>query len=123
MFDDPLARWELVPDGAPIVTRSSRLLPVRRHGVPAMLKVAVAAEERFESALMAWWDGKGAARVARDRPEAPRRGARLRSRQPVLQPGPRDGDGSRPVRAAGRGREPGDGASPGTALAVAELAC
>ena len=63
MFDAHLARWGLVPDGAPIVTRSSRLLPVRRHGAPAMLKVAVAAEERFGGALMAWWDGKGAARV------------------------------------------------------------
>ena len=44
-FQDPvfrpwLFRWHLVPDGAPILTRSSKLLPVRRADVPAMLKVA-----------------------------------------------------------------------------------
>jgi streptomycin 6-kinase len=63
MFDEYLALWELTPDGEPIVTHSSRLLPVRRHGVPAMLKVAMEAEERFGGALMAWWGGEGAARV------------------------------------------------------------
>src|SRR6267378_2285064 len=63
MFSDYLDRWGLVPDGEPIVTPSSQLLPVRRHGVPAMLKVAVTAEEKAGGALMAWWDGVGAARV------------------------------------------------------------
>ena len=58
-----LARWELVPDGEPIETPSSLLLPVRRDGVPAMLKIARADEERRGAALMAWWNGDGAARV------------------------------------------------------------
>lgn len=67
MFDSYLSRWDLVPDGAPIVTHSGRLLPVRRAGTPAMLKLATEAEERLGGALMAWWDGEGAARVlARD---------------------------------------------------------
>jgi streptomycin 6-kinase len=63
MFSDYLAGWALVPDGDPIRTHSSELLPVRRHGVPAMLKVAVTAEEKAGATVMAWWDGEGAARV------------------------------------------------------------
>jgi streptomycin 6-kinase len=63
MFDAYLARWRLVPDGEPITTHSSRLLPVRHDGAPAMLKVALEAEERWGSALMVWWQGEGAARV------------------------------------------------------------
>ncbi len=63
MFGDYLTLWELAPDGEPIVTPHSQLLPVRRHGAPAMLKVAVEAEEKFGGVLMAWWDGQGAARV------------------------------------------------------------
>ena len=58
-----LARWELVPDGEPIETPSSLLLAVRHNGVPAMLKVAREEEERRGGALMAWWDGNGAAKV------------------------------------------------------------
>ncbi|MGE0120245.1 MAG: aminoglycoside phosphotransferase family protein [Dongiaceae bacterium] len=53
----------MTPDGDPIVTHSSRLLPVRRDGAPAMLKIAVEAEEKRGGLLMAWWDGQGAARV------------------------------------------------------------
>src|SRR5687768_7289322 len=63
MFEPYLARWDLAPDGAPIVTHSSALLPVRRGKVPAMLKIATADEERAGAALMGWWDGDGAARV------------------------------------------------------------
>ena len=63
MFSDYLIRWHLTPDGDPIVTHSSRLLPVRRHGVPAMLKVAMEPEEKFGGLLMSWWGGEGAARV------------------------------------------------------------
>ena len=67
MFDEYLARWALTPDGDPIVTQSSRLLPVRRQGAPAILKVAVSPEEKLGNRLMMWWDGHGAARVlARD---------------------------------------------------------
>ena len=62
-FDDHLARWGLTPDGEPIATRSSDLLPVRRAGVPAMLKIAREAEERWGGHLMSWWGGDGAARV------------------------------------------------------------
>ena len=68
MFSTYLARWDLTPDGDPIVTHSSRLLPVRRRGVPAMLKLPMEAEERRGSRLIPWWNGKGAARVlAHDR--------------------------------------------------------
>jgi streptomycin 6-kinase len=63
MFDAYLKRWALEPDGKPIVTPFSRLLPVRQHGVPAMLKIANEAEETFGGVLMTWWDGEGAARV------------------------------------------------------------
>jgi streptomycin 6-kinase len=58
-----LARWDLVPDGDPIETPSSLLLAVRHNGVPAMLKVAREEEERRGGALMAWWNGDGAAKV------------------------------------------------------------
>lgn len=63
MFEPWLDRWTLVPDGEPIFTPGSRLLPVRMSNVPAMLKVAVDEEERFGNLLMTWWDGEGAARV------------------------------------------------------------
>ena len=53
-----LAAWGLVPDGAPIVTAVARLLPVRRAGVPAMLKLSRAEEEPAANALMAWWAGE-----------------------------------------------------------------
>jgi streptomycin 6-kinase len=63
MFSEYLERWKLTPDGDPIVTPTSRLLPVRRSGSPAMLKVAVHPEERRGNRLMTRWDGNGAARV------------------------------------------------------------
>ncbi|MCC7250247.1 aminoglycoside phosphotransferase family protein [Hyphomicrobium sp.] len=63
MFDAILARWGLAPDGAPIVTPRAGLLPVRRGGGPAMLKVATEPEEMRGGVLMSWWDGEGAARV------------------------------------------------------------
>jgi len=67
MFDVYLIRWNLLPDGSPIVTHSGCLLPVRHRGEPAMLKLATEQEERFGGLLMEWWDGDGAARVlARD---------------------------------------------------------
>lgn len=62
--------WSLIPDGDPIVTRSSRLFPVRRDGEPAMLKIAVAPEERAGAELMVWWNGVGAARVLEYRDDA-----------------------------------------------------
>jgi streptomycin 6-kinase len=63
MFSDYLERWMLTPDGAPIVTPTSKLLPVRRDAIPAMLKVAVHAEERRGGLLMTRWNGEGVARV------------------------------------------------------------
>ena len=63
MFDAYLRRWGLQADGDAIVTRSSCLLPVIWRGKPAMLKVAVEAEEKAGAMVMAWWDGEGAARV------------------------------------------------------------
>ena len=61
MFDAYLQRWALTPDGEPIITLSSQLLPVRHKEKPAMLKDATSAEERWGNLLMVWWDGEGAA--------------------------------------------------------------
>ena len=61
--DSWLARWQLTPDGEPLTTPSSVLLPVRSGGVPAMLKLALVDEERRGGAVLAWWGGDGAARV------------------------------------------------------------
>ncbi len=58
-----LARWQLVPDGPPITTHTSALLPVLAAGQPAMLKVATVPEEERGAAVLAWWGGEGAARV------------------------------------------------------------
>lgn len=69
MLNDYIKRWSLVPDGEPIVTQSSQLLPVRWKDRPAMLKLALNDEEACGNRLMAWWDGEGAARVfAREGP-------------------------------------------------------
>ena len=63
MFDDYLERWSLVPDGQPVITHSSRLLPVLWRAKPAMLKIALAEEEKCGGEVLQWWDGEGAARV------------------------------------------------------------
>jgi streptomycin 6-kinase len=63
MFNYYLDRWSLTPDGAPIITHSSRLLPVRCGDTPAMLKIAMEEEEQRGAALMVWWNAAGAARV------------------------------------------------------------
>ncbi|OBZ93287.1 hypothetical protein ADU59_22820 [Pararhizobium polonicum] len=63
MFDRHIKAWGLAPDGAPVVTHSSHLLPVRWQGLPAMLKVATIAEETRGGLLIQWWDGDGAAKV------------------------------------------------------------
>lgn len=63
MFDTYLSRWQLTPDGAPIITRAAQLLPVRHRGQPAMLKVSHEEDEKQGGVLMRWWDGQGAARV------------------------------------------------------------
>jgi streptomycin 6-kinase len=63
VFETYLTRWDLVVDGKQVSTPSSRLLPVRYCGIPAILKVAVVEEERRGGLLMKWWNGEGAARV------------------------------------------------------------
>ncbi len=63
IFDNYLLRWDLVPDGEPIFTRSSQLLPVRYKNSPAILKIALDEEERQGCHVMTWWNGVGAAPV------------------------------------------------------------
>ncbi|MCC8939145.1 APH(6) family putative aminoglycoside O-phosphotransferase [Bradyrhizobium sp. Arg68] len=63
MFEPYLSAWSLIPDGNPIVTHAARLLPVRRYGEPAMLKLSTERDERLGGIVMEWWDGDGAARV------------------------------------------------------------
>ena len=62
-FEPFVELWGLEVDGAPIVTQYSRLLPVVYEGAPAMLKLLLHDEERLGSTLMAWWKGRGAAKV------------------------------------------------------------
>ncbi|MBW3632055.1 MAG: hypothetical protein KY456_03405 [Chloroflexi bacterium] len=63
MVDEYLASWNLTPDGEPLTTQTSILLPVRSEGRPVMLKIATEAEERRGAESMVWWSGDGAARV------------------------------------------------------------
>lgn len=63
IFAPYIERWRLAPDGAPITTPAAHLLPVRRDGAPAMLKVVTLDEAKPGNILLAWWEGQGAARV------------------------------------------------------------
>ncbi|MFC4425679.1 aminoglycoside phosphotransferase family protein [Deinococcus navajonensis] len=65
MLSEWQKRWNLTPDGAPLLTHSSHLQPVRTETGPAMLKVALSEEELRGHHLMVWWAGDGAARVFR----------------------------------------------------------
>jgi len=47
MFNTYLRQWNLVPDGSPIVTRSGRLLPVRRDGELAAVGGVVPGRRSF----------------------------------------------------------------------------
>jgi streptomycin 6-kinase len=62
MFGEYLERWKLTPDGEPIATPTSRLLPVRWRGSPAMLKIAVSqgGEARRPINGLVEWKGRGA---------------------------------------------------------------
>ncbi|MBV7690614.1 3'-kinase [Limnobaculum sp. M2-1] len=62
---DYLTLWQLTEDGEPFHTHSSWLQRVCYDNRPAMLKIALSAEERRGSQLMMLWDGRGAARVLR----------------------------------------------------------
>lgn len=55
--------WGLLDDGDITITHSSILQPVIYAGVKAMLKIAFDDEERRGGALMACWNGNGAAKV------------------------------------------------------------
>jgi streptomycin 6-kinase len=52
MFEAYLARWELVPDGNPITTRAACLLPVRRAGEAAMLRITVIEDAKGGDVLL-----------------------------------------------------------------------
>jgi streptomycin 6-kinase len=58
-----LKRWHLTQDGDPIITNTSRLLPVIYQDSSAMLKISTSEEERAGALLMVWWNGEGAARI------------------------------------------------------------
>lgn len=62
-FEPWLTRWELVPDGAPIATRGSLLLPVLQDSAPAMLKLPACEDERRGYLPLEFWSGDGAARL------------------------------------------------------------
>ncbi|MFB6609799.1 aminoglycoside phosphotransferase family protein [Agromyces sp. NPDC056379] len=66
-----LRRWHLRPDGDPMTTASSRLIPVRTSdGAPAMLKLAQVDEEERGAELLVALEGHGAANVLAHRDEA-----------------------------------------------------
>lgn len=58
MFSTWLSRWALIPDGIPIVTHTSQLLPVTtiRGGKKAILKLTRDDSERNGCQLMVWWN-------------------------------------------------------------------
>lgn len=62
-FQPWLDRWRLKPDGDPITSNWSRLLPVRRDGLALMLKASMAEQEVHGSAFLAGYGGRGAVRV------------------------------------------------------------
>lgn len=65
MFNQYLSRWGLIPDGEPIITHTSQLLPVItiKDNLKAMLKLTTDTNERVGCDLMVWWNGNGAAKV------------------------------------------------------------
>ena len=66
-----LRHWRLRPDGDPVTTASSRLIPVQTSdGEPAMLKLAHTDEEERGAELLVALEGHGAARVLAHSDEA-----------------------------------------------------
>ena len=65
MFNPYLSRWGLIPDGEPIITHTSQLLPVItiKDNLKAMLKLTTDTNERVGCDLMVWWNGNGTAKV------------------------------------------------------------
>jgi streptomycin 6-kinase len=63
-FDPFLSLWDLEPDGTPIETHSSWLLPVRRSRSLAMLKIMKHASDEYNAAaLLRYFNGNGAVRL------------------------------------------------------------
>lgn len=64
LFNSWLSRWGLTPDGQPLETHTSQLLPVvTKDGQKAILKLTDDDSERNGCKLMVWWNGNGAAKV------------------------------------------------------------
>lgn len=63
VFDEYIRRWQLQPDGEPLITPRASLLAVTRAGEPAMLKVAGLGSEVLGNAVLSWWAGQGAVAV------------------------------------------------------------
>ncbi|EHG7888649.1 aminoglycoside phosphotransferase family protein [Citrobacter sp.] len=64
LFNTWLSRWGLTPDGQPLETHTSQLLPVvTKYGQKAILKLTDDDSERNGCELMVWWNGNGAAKV------------------------------------------------------------
>lgn len=65
LFNTWLNRWGLTPDGEPVETHTSQLLPVVviRDDQKAILKITDDDSERIGCELMVWWNGNGAAKV------------------------------------------------------------
>lgn len=59
MFNRYLRLWGLMPDGEPIITHTSQILPVITiaDNVKAMLKLTADADEKIGCELMVWWNG------------------------------------------------------------------
>jgi streptomycin 6-kinase len=62
-FQHLLSLWSLIPEGDPIITHASHLLPVRWQGRAAMIKLALDVDEQGGAQVMRWWEGEGAAQV------------------------------------------------------------
>lgn len=62
-FEPYIEKWSLCPDGDPIITPSSHLLPVKYNNLSCMLKIALIEEEQVGGGVMVWWNGHGAAKI------------------------------------------------------------
>ena len=65
-LDDLVADWGLRPDGEPRRTDRATVLPVRRDGTPAVVRIG--AEENSAHLLLRRWNGDGAVRLLRADP-------------------------------------------------------
>ena len=62
-----LDRWELTRDGEAVVTATATLVPVRRRGEPALLKIlSGASDEALAARALRYFAGHGAVRVLRE---------------------------------------------------------